>query len=168
VVAAMNPCPCGYAGDTKRICRCTLDQVQRYRTRISGPLLDRFDLHVQLSPVPITALRQEAHGETSAAIRARVVAARARALVRKARTPSGALDVPLPSLDPTARQLLYACTERFSLSMRAFHKLLRVARTIADLEASDAILTQHVAEAVQYRLFDREADPQPTAAELDS
>lgn len=162
VVAAMNPCPCGYAGDTKRVCRCTFEQAQRYRRRISGPLLDRFDMHVQLSSVPITALRQEAYGESSAAVRERVVGARALANARKQQLTRGAAEVTLPALEPMARQLLCACVERFGLSMRAFNKLLKVARTVADLEGSEPVLSHHVAEAVQYRLFDRE----PEAVEL--
>ena len=158
VVAAMNPCPCGYGGDAKRVCRCTYDQAQRYRARISGPLIDRFDLHVQLSSVPITALRQEAHGESSASVRERVVVARARAHDRRKHTTSGAADVSLSSLEPAARHLLLACIERFGLSMRAFNKLMRVSRTVADLEGTESVMSHHVAEAVQYRLFDREVD----------
>ena len=166
VVAAMNPCPCGYDGDAKRVCRCSVDQAQRYRARISGPLIDRFDLHVQLSSVPITALRQDAHGESSASVRERVVIARARAHERQRYAGPGAADVSLSSLEPAARQLLLSCIERFGLSMRAFGKLIRVSRTIADLEGTETVMSHHVAEAVQYRLFDREVEAQSAHAQL--
>ena len=166
VVAAMNPCACGYAGDSKRVCRCSNEQAQRYRARISGPLIDRFDMHVQLSSVPITALRQGSHGESSAVVRERVIAARARAEARDAQLPSAAADMTLTALEPCARQLLCACVERFGLSMRAFNKLLRVSRTVADLEGCEPVLSHHVAEAVQYRLFDREAELQPAQPQL--
>ena len=166
VVAAMNPCPCGYDGDDKRVCRCTFEQAQRYRARISGPLIDRFDMHVQLASVPITALRAEAHGESSASVRERVVAARARARARRAQSKPEQADVTLLSLEPAARQLLLACIERFGLSMRAFGKLLRVSRTVADLEGVESVMSHHVAEAVQYRLFDREVEAQPAQAQL--
>ncbi|HET8939152.1 MAG TPA: YifB family Mg chelatase-like AAA ATPase [Polyangiales bacterium] len=165
VVAAMNPCPCGYSGDKKRVCRCSNEQAQRYRARISGPLIDRFDMHVQLASVPITALRQDSQGESSAAIRERVIAARAHARWRRQQLPAAA-DPTLSTLEPCARQLLCACVERFGLSMRAFNKLLKVSRTVADLESCEPVLSRHVAEAVQYRLFDREVDMQPTQAQL--
>jgi magnesium chelatase family protein len=123
-------------------------------------------MHVQLSTVPITALRQGAQGEPSAQVRERVIAARALACERKKHTKPGTADVSLLSLEPAARQLLLACIERFGLSMRAFTKLLRVSRTIADLEATDPIMSHHVAEAVQYRLFDRDIEPQPVESQL--
>jgi magnesium chelatase family protein len=166
VVAAMNPCPCGYTGDSKRVCRCSLDQAQRYRARISGPLIDRFDMHVQLASVPITALRQVAQGESSATVRERVIIARARAAARRQHLPPGAQEPTLSSLEPAARQLLCACVERFGLSMRAFNKLLKVSRTVADLEGTDSVLSHHVAEAVQYRLFDREVEAQTLHPQL--
>jgi magnesium chelatase family protein len=166
VVAAMNPCPCGYSGDTNRVCRCSNEQAQRYRARISGPLIDRFDMHVQLASVPITALRHESHGESSAAVRERVIAARAYARWRRQHQSPAAADLKLAALEPCARQLLCACVERFSLSMRAFNKLLKVSRTVADLEGCEPVLSRHVAEAVQYRLFDREVDLQPVQAQL--
>jgi magnesium chelatase family protein len=166
VVAAMNPCACGYGGDVKRVCRCTHEQAQRYRSRISGPLIDRFDMHVQLCSVPITALRQEAHGESSAVVRERVVGARAHARERRRLAGPGAADVSLLSLEPAARQLLLTCIERFGLSMRAYNKLLRVSRTVADLEGAEPVLSHHVAEAVQYRLFDRDIESQPVESQL--
>jgi magnesium chelatase family protein len=160
VVAAMNPCPCGYAGDSKRICRCSLEQAQRYRSRVSGPLIDRFDMHVQLASVPITALRNATLGESSATVRERVVAARERARERAQRQRSQfvTMDVPLSTLEPDARQLLFSCVEKLGLSMRAYSKVLRVSRTIADLEGVEMVLGRHIAEAVQFRLFDREVD----------
>jgi magnesium chelatase family protein len=166
VVAAMNPCACGYAGDTKRVCRCSTEQAQRYRSRISGPLIDRFDMHVQLSSVPITALRQGSQGESSAVARERVIAARAHAQARKQQLPPGAADVTLATLEPDARQLLCACVERFGLSMRAFNKLLKVSRTVADLEGCEPVRSRHIAEAVQYRLFDREVETQAPQPQL--
>jgi len=167
VVAAMNPCPCGYAGDTKRICRCTFDQAQRYRNRISGPLIDRFDMHVQLASVPIAAFRDAAQGETSAKVRERVIAARTRARERAERERNRhGVDVPLSALDLDARQLLLSCIEKLGLSMRAFTKVLRVSRTVADLEGVDSVSSRHVAEAVQFRLFDRDAEASGEQSDL--
>jgi magnesium chelatase family protein len=167
VVAAMNPCPCGYASDTKRICRCTFEQAQRYRGRISGPLIDRFDMHVQLASVPITALRNASHGESSATVRERVIAARARAQERAQRQRHGpSSDVPLSTLDPDARQLLFSCIEKLGLSMRGYSKVLRVSRTVADLEGVDCVSSRHVAEAVQFRLFDRDVETAAVQPEL--
>ena len=156
----LKPHPCGYAGDSKRICRCSLEQAQRYRSRISGPLIDRFDMHVQLSSVPITALRNATLGESSAIVRERVVAARERARERAQRQRSKfvTMDVPLSTLAPDARQLLFSCVEKLGLSMRAYSKVLRVSRTIADLEGVEMVQGCHIAEAVQFRLFDREVD----------
>jgi magnesium chelatase family protein len=168
VVAAMNPCSCGYAGDPKRICRCSAEQVQRYRARISGPLVDRFDMHVQLSSVPITALRQASQGESSRSVRERVVSARTRARERGSAANTGMFGsgVALSMLEPPARQLLFACVEKLCLSMRAYSKVLKVARTIADLEGTDSVLSRHVAEAVQFRLFDREGSTSDVQPEL--
>ncbi len=150
VVAAMNPCPCGFAGDTERICACTPEQVARYRARVSGPLLDRFDMHVEVPRVRAKDLREAQIGEGSAAIRARVIEARRHVLPRQ---------VDLPTLhrvtDASSLQLLDRAVEKLGLSARGYVKALRVAHTIARLEGRDVVGTAHVAEAVQYRRLDR-------------
>jgi magnesium chelatase family protein len=170
IVAAMNPCPCGYAGDQKRLCRCTAYQVERYRSRISGPLIDRFDIHVQLPPVPVAALREGVAGETSAEIRARVRTARDRAAERTSHAtsaPQTSLQL-LKQLELDARSLLLRSIELLSLSLRAYTKVLRVARTIADLDGSDVVRSVHVAEAIQYRLLDRDTTKQLPSGRLDA
>ena len=157
VVAAMNPCPCGYAGDGQRICRCGPDQAQRYRNRVSGPLLDRFDLHVQLNRVPVRALKQAPTGDRSAVVKERILEARQRDQERKKRQGHAqSLDRLAAELEPQALDLLHRAIEQLGLSLRAYNKVLRVSRTIADLDAQDKVRVKHVAEAVQYRLLDRE------------
>jgi magnesium chelatase family protein len=156
LVAAMNPCPCGHAGDVARACICAAADVLRYRARLSGPLADRIDLHVQVPAVSIERLAACATGEQSSDIRARVEAARVRQRTRyrddscNARAPGRWLDAH-GGLERSARALLGGAAERLHLSARAFHRVLRVARTIADFEASDIIATAHVAEALGYR-----------------
>jgi magnesium chelatase family protein len=156
LVAAMNPCPCGHAGDLARACICAAADVLRYRARLSGPLADRIDLHVQVPPVSIERLAACAPGERSSGIRARVEAARARQRARyrddscNARAPGRWLDAH-GGLERPARALLGGAAERLHLSARGFHRVLRVARTIADLEASESITSAHVAEALGYR-----------------
>lgn len=161
LVAAMNPCPCGYAGDPDGSCRCTPDQIARYRARISGPLLDRIDLSVEVPRVPLSELTGggESTPESSAVVRERVAAARQQALVR-----SG-----IPNAELSTRDLECACAlgprergwferalEQLKLSARSYHRILRVARTIADLDASPACVgREHLAEALQLRRFDR-------------
>lgn len=164
VIGAMNPCPCGYAGDATRLCTCTSSRVEQYRARISGPLLDRFDLHVALPPVRLSEVGEAKPGESSASVRARVSAARERAEARgdgieigRAPNPSRLLARDLASLEPEARRLLDLAGEKFGLSMRGFSRALRVARTIATLASSERIAADHVAEAIQYRLLDRRA-----------
>jgi len=154
LVAAMNPCPCGYLGASHRNCRCTPDQVLRYQGKLSGPLLDRIDLHVEVPLLPPQQLLERAAAESSAAVRERVVQARQRALQRQGHA-NQALHGPElqrhAALEPAADKLLQQAASRLGWSGRATHRALRVARTIADLAASERILSAHLAEAVQYR-----------------
>ena len=160
LVAAMNPCPCGHLDDPSGRCRCTPDQVRRYRARLSGPLLDRIDLHVEVPRVPVRELAEAPPGEPSTAVRARVLAARERALARQG-VPNAALaperieEVCAP--DAEGRRLLHAAAERLGLSARAFHRVLRVARTVADLAGRGRVTAADVAEALSYRQLDRGA-----------
>ena len=156
LVAAMNPCPCGYFGDARGRCRCTPDQVLRYRQRLSGPLLDRIDLQIEVPAVPAEVLQQAADGEPSTVIRERVSAARGRQIQRQGKTNSRLAGKEIDAFcqpQPAAAALLRQAISRLDLSARAFHRLLKVARTIADIECSDTIEAQHVAEAIQYRRF---------------
>lgn len=159
LVAAMNPCPCGYAGDPRQRCQCTPDQVQRYRGRISGPLLDRIDLGVEVPRVPLGELGapRSTHDEDSATVRARVVRARHHALMRAGRANAEISTRELErdcALGPSERRWFDAALERLGLSARAYHRTLRVARTIADLDGGAALLDQaHLAEALTYRRF---------------
>jgi len=162
LVAAMNPCPCGYLGDPRHECRCSPAQIQRYRARISGPLLDRIDLHIEAPALSINELRTEQPAESSEVIRARVQAARERQLARFAgtRTTSNARMTHAQIraacvIDATLGDLLQQAMEQLSLSARAYDRILKVARTIADLAASDRIEAPHLLEAIQYRSLDR-------------
>jgi magnesium chelatase family protein len=161
LVAAMNPCECGWLGDPSDQCRCSPPVIARYRGRVSGPLLDRIDLHVAVLRVPVAALASEPDGEeTSAVVRARVIAARRR---QHARYGSPQLNAHLPGrlvrrvcrIDAAGERLLEAATERLGLSARAYTRILRVARTIGDLAGTEALATHHLAEAIQYRSLDR-------------
>ncbi len=152
-VAAMNPCPCGYLGDSGHDCRCTAEQVQRYRNRVSGPLLDRIDLYLQVQRPSREELCGPA-GESSARVRARVNAARARQAARSPRTNAALESAELQrfcALDAASSERLYTAVERLRLSARAHDRILRVARTIADLDASDAIAPAHLYEALNYQ-----------------
>jgi magnesium chelatase family protein len=157
LVAAMNPCPCGYLGHASGRCRCTPDAIARYRARISGPLADRIDLKVE-APVPREAeLLATADGDASEAIRNRVIEARDRQLARqgKANVHLGTREIEqLCAVDAEAEALVKQAIARLALSARAYHRVLRVARSIADLAAREAIGAAHVAEAIQYRRMD--------------
>ena len=160
LVAAMNPCPCGYYGDPKRACRCTPQQTARYHGRLSGPLRDRIDLIVEVEAVPISHLTEGSPGESSAVVRERVLSARDRQLTRNSRARvnaqlSGAELKRVAPLDPACRRLLERSAERLHMSARAFHRVIRVSRTIADLAGADAIALDHLGEALQYRFVER-------------
>jgi magnesium chelatase family protein len=157
LIAAMNPCPCGFHGDTTRECRCTGGMIQRYLGKISGPLLDRIDLHVEVPAVPYGELRDRAMSESSAAMRDRVEAARERQRRR------GSVNALIPAkglreycaLDAAGERALEMAMKKLSLSARAHDRILKVARTVADLSGSETVEARHVAEAVQYRTLDR-------------
>jgi magnesium chelatase family protein len=162
LIAAMNPCPCGHYTDGRGRCICTADAVRRYRRRVSGPLLDRIDLHVEVPRPGPAQLMARGRSESSAAMRYRVEAARERQVRRYQDTPifcNAELDPRMMRrycrLDEAARALLEAATHRLGLSGRAHHRVLRLARTIADLDGTEALDATHVAEAVQYRCLDR-------------
>ncbi len=157
LVAAMNPCPCGFYGDASRECRCTPAIIQRYLGKISGPLLDRIDIHVEVPAVAYKELRGPSAAEPSQTIRARVERARARQQARgyyNARMPSRLIRKQC-ALDDSGERTLEMAVRRMGLSARAHDRILKVARTIADLADSDAVSAKHVAEAVQYRSLDR-------------
>lgn len=168
LVCATNPCACGYRGDGTSRCACSPERVRAYRARLSGPLVDRVDVHVVLPPVEVAALQGGAHGESSAAVRARVARARATQSERAARGETRAstnaalsgrdLERVAALCDAGAR-LLAAAVSRLALSARAYGKVLRVARTIADLDGAVAVAPSHVAEAIALRVLDREAVP---------
>lgn len=153
-IAAMNPCPCGWLGAAHRSCRCTPDQVARYQGKLSGPLLDRIDLHVEVPALPPEELLGAPAGEPTAAIRARSTAARERAMARQGK-PNQALqgkEIDLHAgLDDSASRFLHLAAARLGWSARSTHRALKVARTIADLAGSAHAQVEHVAEAVQYR-----------------
>ncbi|RME70355.1 MAG: ATP-binding protein [Verrucomicrobia bacterium] len=162
LVAAMNPCPCGYLGDSRRECRCTPTQIQRYRSRISGPLLDRIDIHVEAPALSIGELRSERPGEPSSTIRDRVSEARRRQAERFAGSPtrtnarmSHRQIRQFCAIDQQMGDALQRAMEQLALSARAYDRILKVARTIADLAGSDAIRQPHLMEAIQYRSLDR-------------
>ncbi len=162
LVAAMNPCPCGYLGAAKQECRCTPSQIQRYRARISGPLLDRIDLHIEAPALSIQELRATQPGESSADLRNRIQTARNRqhARFRGSRTTANARMSHAQirahcTLDSTLGDLLQHAMEQLHLSARAYDRILKVARTIADLAGAERIASPHLLEAIQYRSLDR-------------
>ena len=162
LVAAMNPCPCGYHGDPRRQCQCNPIQIERYMSRISGPLLDRLDIHIEVPPVPFRELSNEAAGTNSETMKAQVIAARE---IQQKRFGKGSLRLNgrmLPSqirkyckLESDAEAMLKNAMEEMGLSARAHDKILRIGRTIADLAASENITSAHLSEAINYRTLDR-------------
>jgi magnesium chelatase family protein len=167
LVAAMNPCPCGHLGDPSATCRCTPERIAAYRSRISGPLLDRIDLHVEVPRILPDDLTRTAPPEASAAVAARVIAARQMQVVRQGRSNArleGAAIAQAARADAGALALLEHAMRRLSLSARAYHRVLRVARTIADLETCAAVRREHVAEAVTLRQLDRRVAGAPISA----
>ncbi|RJO66807.1 MAG: ATP-binding protein [Myxococcales bacterium] len=164
LVAAMNPCPCGFLGDPKHDCRCTLGEIQRYRARLSGPLLDRIDLHVEVPAVRYKDLSDTRRGEASEAVRQRVEQARERQHARFTGEFNGircnAQMQPkhlraFCQVGAEGGRLLEMVVDRLGMSARAYDRILKVARTIADLDDSDAIQPVHLSEAIQYRTLDR-------------
>lgn len=155
---ATPPCPCGYLGHHSGRCRCTPDQIGRYRNRISGPLLDRIDLHVEVPALRDSEPGGAPPGESSAAVRRRVQEARARQLARQGKCNAllegGEIERQC-ELDATARTLLREASNRLAVSARAFHRVLKVSATIADLAANELVRSTHVAEALAYRQGDR-------------
>jgi magnesium chelatase family protein len=162
LVAAMNPCPCGYYGDQTRVCRCTPQQIRQYQARISGPLLDRIDIHIDVPSVRYRDLTAKSSGESSGAIKERID--RARFMQKKrfegentqfnARMSDKQIKVSC-TIDDDSQKLIEMAIEKLGLSARAYTKVLKVARTIADIGEEEKIRSSHVAEAIQYRNLDR-------------
>ena len=170
LVAASNPCPCGFLGDSRHDCQCSPTQIQRYRGRISGPLLDRIDMYVEVAAVPFADLAAtDDDGETSATVKARVVKAREIQRRRFAELPQVHANSQMPprmvkrfcALDQDSERLLERAVTRLGLSARAFRRIQKIARTIADLAGAPHIQTAHIAEAIQYRRLDRKSDAGP-------
>lgn len=163
LVAAMNPCPCGFLGDRKNRCRCTPAQIQRYRSKISGPLLDRIDIHVEAAALSIDEVAKSAPGETSAQMRGRVMRAREIQSERFSGLAGTTRNSDMSprqikrhcGLDAEQQSILTAAMEELNLSARAYDRILKVSRTIADLAESDKIQTEHLLEAINYRTLDR-------------
>ena len=166
LIAAMNPCPCGNLGNPHKPCTCSPVQISRYQSKISGPLLDRIDLNVTLNPVQYGDWNKPAEGDTTAQIRARVIAARQRQQVRfkNSGTTANAFMTQKQikafcQLPPGADQILEAAMRKFGLSARSLDKVLKTARTIADLENKENIENAHLIEVLQYRPLDRKGVP---------
>lgn len=161
LVGAMNPCPCGFAGDPRRRCNCSPAMIQRYMSRISGPLMDRIDIHIEIPAIPFRELHSDRKGTGSAYAREATLAARAVQEKRfggAAKTNSQMSEAEIKKfcpLDDTSTSLLRSAMEEFALSGRAYTRILKVARTIADIDGSEKIEVQHISEAVQYRALDR-------------
>jgi len=165
LIASMNPCPCGYYNHPERACSCPPGAVQKYLNRISGPLLDRIDLHVEVTPVGFGELSEKDTGETSASIRDRVLQAREKQYHRFADHEGIYANAQMDSsllkkicvIEKAGAALLKAAMEKLNLSARAYDRILKVSRTIADLDGKENIQTEHLAEAIQYRSLDRES-----------
>ena len=166
IVAAMNPCPCGYFGSSQKKCNCGSTQIQRYRAKISGPLLDRMDIQIEVNAVPLSDLNNKEFAENSSAVRQRIKTARAIQLERFSHTKSNKILPFNAYLSPkliekhceigaNESSLIHQACEQLNLSIRAYHKILKVARTIADLENSNKITESNIIEAIQYRCLDR-------------
>lgn len=164
LICSMNPCPCGHLGSRTQQCRCTSAEIRRYLNRISGPLLDRIDMHIEVESIPAEHLADLSESEPSSAIRARVSAAR-KIQQERYESENGSIrcNAQLDArtlaksciMTDEAKELLLLSSERLNLSNRAYTRILKVARTIADLENSEKIEVEHVSEAVQYRTLDR-------------
>jgi magnesium chelatase family protein len=165
LVAALNPCPCGYYCDSQHTCRCSAQQIHRYRSKLSGPLLDRIDIHVDVPAVAYKDLMGETGAESSEEIRKRVVAARTIQQIRFGRSRifcnaqmSNRHLKKWCAIDSHASALLEAAIDKMGLSARALNRILKIGRTIADLARQEAIAVEHIAEAIQYRVLDRSFD----------
>jgi magnesium chelatase family protein len=165
LIAAMNPCPCGYRGDPKHRCNCPLVSIQRYWGKISGPLMDRIDIHVEVPSVAWRDLTATPDGEPSESIRERVNSARKVQLERLRNTSlycnaqmGSALIKEHCKLGADSVRVLERAVDKLGLSARAYHRVLKISRTIADLDHSAGILPPHVSEAIQYRTLDRRVD----------
>ncbi|MCL2105305.1 MAG: ATP-binding protein, partial [Kiritimatiellaeota bacterium] len=163
LIAAMNPCPCGFAGDPKRECRCTSTKIQSYRNRISGPLLDRIDIHIEVPPVGYREISDLERGTPSAVIRARVETCRARQRNRFGKNAKVTCNAAMTAkqvedfckLGEEADDLIRIAMTEFHFSARAYTRIIKVARTIADMAGADDIGAEHISEAIQYRSLDR-------------
>ena len=164
LISAMNPCPCGYATDPHNQCSCSVPQIQKYMHKISGPLLDRIDIHIEVPAVRFSELSSDRQGEPSERIRERVQAARERQLARFRKRPEMFCNADMEprdirhycTIDDTGRSLLKAAITKLGLSARAYDRILKVSRTIADLEGAESIRPEHLSEAIQYRSLDRQ------------
>ena len=164
LVAAMNPCPCGYATDPHNDCACSSQMIQRYMSRISGPLMDRIDIHIEVPTVPFHELAEKADGESSHHIQSRVQKAREVQLHRFKKSDNLFANAQMESqdlkyhckLDNESIELLKTAMEKLGLSARAYDRILKVSRTIADLENVENINSGHISEAIQYRSLDRQ------------
>jgi magnesium chelatase family protein len=160
LIAAMNPCPCGYAGSHQDNCRCTTEQIKRYLGKISGPLLDRIDMHVEVARMQLNVLanHEPQQMESSVTIRERVERARTRQITRQGKC-NAMLTVPelerFARLSPEAEILLGQAMTKFNLSARVYHRIIKLTRTVADLEDSDTMTVRHLSEALNYRCLDR-------------